>query len=239
MKLINLAVSLFVFVVSTSSIALERRQLPATIKLIEEQNSGGPYMDFSGGPVVHELVKALGVELEIIECPWVRCLKILEAGEADIVDHVFFTKERSTYLSYMNSPYVERDYDFRFYALRTHNLWVNKFEDLYDVSIAVINGDSYFPRFDEARELRRFEALSHVQAIQMVLNGRIDTLIATTALTPEVIAEVDSDNQLIELPYKASHQRGVYIALAKRSPWHAHFDLVNTLHEQVLAEQVR
>ena len=107
-----------------------------------------PISIWSATPFVYQVLKSLGVELEIFECPWVRCLRLLELGEADIVDHVFFTQARARYLTYLPEPYIKRDYEFRFYVLNTSDIELNQLSDLQGKSISTIKGDAYFPEFD-------------------------------------------------------------------------------------------
>lgn len=209
---------------------------PTSIALVVEQ-SHESNLDLVGDPIVYQVLKTLGVELEIVECPWVRCLRLLELGEADIVDHVFFTQARARYLTYLPEPYIKRDYEFRFYALNTSDIELNQLSDLQGKSISTIKGDAYFPEFDHDATLIKYPTLSHIQAIQMVLKGRIDLVITSPALNHDVVRRVDTESQLKELAFKHSVKRGVFLAVSKQSSWSEHIELLANTQQRVLANR--
>ena len=210
------------------------QSLPKNITLVVEQSHDAPHIDLVGDPIVLQVIKSLDVSLDIVECPWVRCLRLLEIGQADIVDHLFYTKERATFLEYLPKPYIQRDYEFRFYSLQGASITLNQLSDLERYSISMIKGDSYFPEFDHNTDWVKYPALSHVQAIQMVLKGRIELLIASPALSHAIVQSLDVNQQLVELPFKHSVKRGVFLAVSKRSKWQAFIAQLSEAQHQVL-----
>ena len=66
---------------------------------------------------IQQLAKNLNAKLVFYACPWARCLKAIEDGEADLIDDLYFTEERARVMHLITPAYNELELGFRFYSL--------------------------------------------------------------------------------------------------------------------------
>jgi polar amino acid transport system substrate-binding protein len=66
--------------------------------------------------IVIKLSKALNVEVKVYVCPWARCVRSIENGLADIIDDLFYSKDRKKYTYYLQPNFATQTAGFRFFA---------------------------------------------------------------------------------------------------------------------------
>lgn len=197
-------------------------ELPAIIKLVKEQKHDNDSIELARQPVIDQLIDRLNVKLEVLYCPWARCLKLLESGQADIVDHLYLTPQRQSFLIYIDPPYVVQNAIFRFYKHKNAHFAINSFEDLMQLEIGHVRGNIYFSRFDSSSGLKKIPLINHRKLLSMAINKRVDTIIVERSLTPETVANFDKQGVLVQSNYTVEEKRGVYIAVSKKSRWSEH-----------------
>lgn len=137
-------------------------------KIIEHGRFGGTDV-----LILNELADQIGVVLEYVECPWRRCLVMIEAGEVDLISSIARSPERERYLQFIEPPY-RNGYDIYFYTRGTD---LKKYEDLQGLSIGHIRGSAYFDRFDNDHSLAKFAVTREDQLIEMLSRGRLDVVV--------------------------------------------------------------
>lgn len=128
--------------------------------------------------ILDALMKAVGRPYRLIPCPWLRCLKLMEQGKADLMSGLFRSPDRERYLQYIEPPYY-RDPPKTFYTARRRALQLRRYEDLVPLKIGVIAGTLYFPRFDEDAQLNKWAFSEERQLVDLVLAHRLDAFIST------------------------------------------------------------
>lgn len=219
-KNICLVTAIFVFSLPINNSFAD--ELPAIIKLVKEQTHDHGSIELAEQPVIDQLIDRLNVKLEILYCPWARCLKLLESGQADIVDHLYLTLQRQSFLIYLDPPYVIQNAKFRFYKHKNARFVINSFEDLVPLDIGLVRGNIYFSRFDTSSGLKKIPLINHQNLLSMAINKRVDTIIVERSLTPETVADFDKQGMLVQSNYTVEEKRGVYIAVSKKSRWSEH-----------------
>lgn len=133
---------------------------------------GGLYHD-----LINEAARRLGWQLVFLEVPWLRALKMLEGGQADLIVGPLRNPEREQYLSFgkVALPAVDKVFYTRPDARPLHEL-----SDLQGLTIAVHRGKRYGGLFDQASGLQRVELNDYRTVLEMVARGRLDV-----ALMPE------------------------------------------------------
>jgi len=134
----------------------------------------------SGG-VITELVQAaflrVGHESSLNWYPWVRALKRVEYGAADVVMGAYYSKERAKIFNY-SEPFFSIDVGF----IALKSLGIEKFEglkSLKDYSFGVMRGWVYTPEFDTADYLTKQILVNQVFAARMLFAKRVDIVAAS------------------------------------------------------------
>lgn len=133
---------------------------------------GGAYTE-----IVRELARRLGQPLTIVDCPLKRCLKLLEAGEADLAIGVQQSPERLRYLQYLATPYRRTSSDRVFLTRVGQGHRITRYEDLLGVRIGVKQGSEYFDRFDEDNRLAKDPAPTNEASLRKLMLGRVDVVL--------------------------------------------------------------
>ena len=123
--------------------------------------------------MLEELARRVGATLEYVECPWRRCLLMLETGEVDLISSLTRSPERERYLQFIEPPY-RNGYDISFY---TRGADLGRYEDLRGLTIGHIRGSAYFDRLDQDRSLTKFAVTREDQLLEMLSRGRLDVVV--------------------------------------------------------------
>lgn len=140
-------------------------------KVKQGNEYGGAYTE-----IVRELARRLNRPLQIIDCPLKRCLKLLEAGEADIAIGVQQSPERLRYLQYLTTPYRRISSD-RIFIVKVGGHRIARYEDLLHLRIAVKQGSEYFDRFDEDAHLTKDPSPTNESSLRKLLLSRVDAMV--------------------------------------------------------------
>jgi hypothetical protein len=175
---------------------------------------------------IQQLAKNLNTKLVFYACPWARCLKAIEDGEADLIDDLYFTEERARVMHLITPAYNELELGFRFYSLSKHRNKVRKYSDLYDFVIGTIRGNVYFDRFDNDARLNKVETKHISQSVPLVYAERVDLIIAPPSLTPDILLDYDKQHRLVLQPLVHQERVKLHYAISRKSPWMAFIDEV-------------
>lgn len=137
--------------------------------------------------IMTRLANEVGFSLKIVPCPFSRCLKMVETGQIDMMGGLIFTHERETRLQYLHPAYMSLNSSFVFYALRDSDMHINSYQDLQKKRIATMRSGVYFDRFDKDNTLNKVYVPSEKIAMDMLLRGRVDLVIAVEATTDHAI----------------------------------------------------
>lgn len=187
---------------------------PSHAKLIREHNHNDN--------IVIKLAKALNTEIEVYECPWARCIKAIENGDADVIDDLFFSTDRAVYTVFLQPSFETLSTGFRFYADNTRTKVINTWDDLIGLRIGLLRGDKHFPKFDESTELTKFDFINLPVAVKQLSKGRIDVFISPPSFNENDFKAIDSHNKMTQQPYSHIEPTPLYVGLSKKSRWLAY-----------------
>ncbi len=171
--------------------------------------------------------RELGVSIEVIVCPFARCLKMAELGEVDIMAGLIKTAERESFLHFLQPAMMNFQSSFAFYGQQNNPNLIDSVSDLQGHSVAVMRHAVYFPEFDQADYITRVFVSSEAVALDMVHKGRVDyaiTVEQTAAGSFGTAGLALSD--LKRQPYHFEQQIRGYLAFSRKSP---HFALAAPL----------
>jgi len=139
--------------------------------------------------IVKSMQQQYDFKIELVGCPFPRCLKMLEEDDVDIMGGLILTPERANKFHFVSPPYMVLPSSFVFYARANSDIALNEYEDLLTKKIAVIRGAAYFSRFDNDTRLKKVQALTEVNAFDMLFKKRVDLVIAVEE-TADYAAEI-------------------------------------------------
>jgi polar amino acid transport system substrate-binding protein len=94
------------------------------------------------------LVKTAGCDLQIIELPWARSIKLLESGDIQLISHFTYTLDRAKYTQFLGPHHIEK---IAFIANSHVSKEVNspEFLPLFNGKIGLTRGDKFCEKFDQ------------------------------------------------------------------------------------------
>ena len=167
---------------------------------------------------MRELARRLGQPLQIIDCPLKRCLKLLEAGEADIGIGLRQTPERRQYLHFLATPYRHTSADRVFLMRRGDKRRLTRYEDLSGLRIGVTGGSEYFTRFNEDTRLLKDEGPNNESSLRKLLLGRVDTVILPEDQALALLAQLGLQQQVEFARLRVPEPTSRSVAISRRSP---------------------
>lgn len=180
--------------------------------------------------------RQLGLRIEIVTCPFPRCLKLAERGEVDIVAGLIKTEEREGYLHFIQPAMMNFVSSFVFYSRHDQAHDIHSVVDLNGHSVTVMRDAAYFPAFDQAADFERVPVNSEAKALELVHKGRADYAITIEQTAEGSFAEAGLQfTDLKRQPYHVNQNIRGYLAFSRQSP---NFQLAAKL-EQMLEQQYR
>jgi len=177
-------------------------------KIVENGRFGGTDV-----LMLEEVAKQIGIVLEYVECPWRRCLVMIEHGDVDLISSITKSPTRERYLRFIEPPY-RNGYDIYFY---TQGPDLRRYEDLADLTIGFIRGSAYFDRFDEDQSLAKFAVTREDQLIEMLSKGRLDVVVGIGRNLDYLIQRRQLSSMIRKTSLVVHTAAPTYIAISKKS----------------------
>jgi polar amino acid transport system substrate-binding protein len=197
-----------------------------------ESDYGGIDLD-----IVREIARRMQLDVHFMRCPWIRCLRWLQEGRADLLTSAYKKPEREVFLEYFKKPYLE-SLPIAFYSKSARNYSITKYEDLAaNKTIGVLSNASYFDRFDHDKDLTKFEVTSQDLLFPMLMYERFDLIAGYVPTENYRLVTEGYKGNIQKSVYEFSGVDPVYMALSKKSPLSkrkAEFDRIN---EELIQER--
>ena len=148
-----------------------------------------------------------GHQASIAWYPWVRALKLVEYGSADVVMGAYYSQERS--LNYLYSDPID---DIEIGLMARSELGVDHYQTLQDLKlyrIGAMRGWVYTEEFDNADFLDKRLIVNHVAAVRMLFANRIDLLAASVQVFKHevsLLADKETVNSVVLKPLLGKKQ---------------------------------
>lgn len=159
----------------------------------------------------------VGFELEVVSCPFPRCLKMAKEGKIDMLGGLIKNPQRNDYLDFIEPAYMVLNSSFVFYALKDNNIEVNTYEQLSNKRIAVTRKAAHFERFDNDLTLDKVLVSSEKVAMDMLLKDRVDIVIAVEETADYSLKYLNQDrHKLQKLNYRYTDTILGYAAFSRK-----------------------
>ncbi|WP_250832292.1 substrate-binding periplasmic protein [Marinobacter sediminum] len=182
-------------------------------RILENGQRTGLYVD-----IFEEISARLGWKVHYREAPFRRVLRMMRLGEVDVMLGPLQTNERKKMMEFV-VPAFPPERRLFFYADEANR--IERYSDLYGKRIGVLEGASYFSRFDRDEQLTKESAPRYKNLMLMLQKGRVDLVIAPELVGKYTINALDMD--VTVSPFFVPGKRS-YIAVAKSSPVAAYAD---------------
>lgn len=218
---VGLALMLIAFSISTPAAAgrlvFAFSELPPWKTIDTHKHFGGAYTE-----IVRELAKRTDNELEIVQCPIKRCLKMIQDGQADIIIGIQASPEREAYIHFLRTPYRKLSSDKVFYVPKGKASLVRSYNDLKTLRIGVKNGTQYFDRFDNDTQLSKDGAKDAEASFKKLVRGRVDTVVMAEDQGEAIVYSMQLQNELEKAEYREADRTPRAVGLSKKSAHVAH-----------------
>ncbi|MDY0747805.1 transporter substrate-binding domain-containing protein [Paucibacter sp. R3-3] len=176
------------------------------------EEHGGVYTE-----IVRELARRVGRRLEIVDCPYKRCLRLMETGQADLAIGVIETRERDVYMKFLRTPHRSHSADRVFYVRAGDASRIRSYSDLYGLTIGVANGGVYFERFDSDARLTKEVAADNATNFQKLMLHRVDAVAIAEDQAAALRSEMHLESQLEPAQLHIPDLSTRSVAVSKRS----------------------
>jgi polar amino acid transport system substrate-binding protein len=172
------------------------------------EGAGGMYFE-----LMNEAARRLGWTVVYREVPSARALRMMEAGEADVMLGPLRNADRERYLSYSRTVLPAEDKAF---YTRPGAPPIRRLDDLVGRRIAVHRGKRYGGAFDEDPRLQRTEVNEYRIALEMVARQRLDVAVLPERQGDLLLSMLGLAllKQPLSLPGEPP-----FVVFSRRSPW--------------------
>jgi len=191
------------------SLGLEQLSIVEDGKVI-----GGFKYDF-----LEAVAERLGWSIDHSYCPFQRCLRSMADGSLDIMVFIAINSQRSQYLDFVQIWQIPRKIPF--FVLKGQEHRLQRYEDLFQLRVGVVNGYAYFKTFDNDSRIHKSIVLRESQLPKMLMAGRIDTYIGFNQRQDRLLKRYP---QLTTAPFAHGFSDTALLAISKKSPLAEHLE---------------
>ena len=166
--------------------------------------------------MLDEIARRTGLEFDYVECPWARCLIMLQNGNVDMITSVAQTSERKESMDFLEPP-TRDNYPISFYTNIKDEHAIRRYEDLYGLGIGVIRSSAYFERFDQDHRLQKTFVTREMQLVDMLAGQRLDVIVGIGANLDYLIHETGRSSLIKKSAFEIETKDPAYIAISKKS----------------------
>ena len=174
------------------------------------------FIDGANADILKAVAWKLGARLEIKHAPFKRRLRMMEAGQIDVMVGLLKNPERKKYIHYIEPPYKNRS-DTVFFVPRGKTHRVRRYADLYHLRIGIIVGSKYFPTFDNDSRLNTDVCIYAKSNLKKLMAGRIDAAVFPESAGIDLIDSMGIKEHVAIADFRYSRQKLVYIGISKKS----------------------
>lgn len=164
--------------------------------------------------ILQQLAKTIGHEILLIQCPWKRCLKLMEQGQIDMMATALYTQERAQYMEYIRPEYVRTA--IAFYSAIKNKIQINQYDDLLSLTVGRELGSANFEPFNSDIRIIKKDFMEQTQLLHLLMAERIDVVVGGRVSMNYMIEQNDYGNNIIQQPYLHMGAKA-YFTVSKKS----------------------
>lgn len=179
------------------------------------------------------LAGALSTEPEFINCPWARCLQLVEDGEADLLVGISKSPQRARHFYFLEPAFFSGTQHFAFYLVNK-NLRIQRYEDVLPLIVGTLRGSKHYPEFDNDPRIQKAQATDIESLVNMLHKGNVDTIIHLQSTMQPLLPLLDPEKRMRASEFRHTEDTSGYIALSRKSMWFAQRDVLERALQQKL-----
>ncbi len=188
--------------------------------------------------IVKELAKRLNLKLTLSDCPWKRCLRMLEKGEIDIMSGLFKRTDREVYAHFIEPPYRDKNIT-AFYTVKSKKHIIQKYDDLLNFTVGTTRGVAHFPRFDEDAKIQKILVTDMDQLFEMLSRNHLDVIIGDEPTYDYFRITKGYSKTTEKTDYKfVNKAEGTYLTLSKKSSFNRQISKFNSTMESMVGDGI-
>jgi polar amino acid transport system substrate-binding protein len=163
------------------------------------------------------MLEKVNSKAEFYICPFARCLRLVEQGDADLVFGLIKTPERMESLAFIEPAFIQSMTKVSFYQLESSTVEISQTSDLISLNIGVQRGALHFDEFDNNKSISKIEVTNIADLIGMLQKKRIDAFVMPQLSAEQYLDKYDKKNEIKRSKLFYQKEQGGYIALSKKS----------------------
>lgn len=202
-------------------------------------NHAPPYRIIKSGPpsglyveIFQQITDRLGWKAHYREAPFRRVLKMLHQGEVDVMLGALETPDRDDMMVFVVQAFPP---ERRLFLYINESNRIESYADLYGKTVGVLEGASYFKRFDNDEKLHKEAAPRYENLMLMMEKGRVDVVVAPELVGLYTVRKLGKPINVS--PFYMPGERS-WIAVAKTSPVLEYSDDIRAAFKLIEAEGI-
>lgn len=175
--------------------------------------------------------KALDIEVEYLQCPWKRCLKLMQDGLIDAMGGLAYREERAAYITYTTPHYYTCS--TQLYVKKSYGNTVKDHTDLYWMRVGMVSGSAYYEAFDNDSKIKKMPVAQESILPELLIKQRIDTFIGTDCQVDYELKASGQDQHIDKSTFKPDNSVKLYIGLSSKSAWVKRVDTLNAALKEI------
>ncbi|RBW51888.1 substrate-binding periplasmic protein [Marinobacter sp. F3R11] len=226
-------------VVALTANAQQGTETIPPLKVTVGASHAPPYRIVDGGPpsglyvdIFREITERLGWKTYYREAPFRRVLNLIRRGEVDVMLGVLKTPERNNLMEFVAPAFPP---ERRLFLYSRDSGRIERYADLYGKTIGVMEGASYFTKFDNDERLHKEAAPRYENLLLMMEKGRVDVVVAPELVGLYTVRELGLSVKVS--PFFVPGERS-WIAVARTSPVLEYSDDMRAALKLITAEGI-
>lgn len=190
--------------------------------------------DFIGGidiDVVKYIANQIDHEIEIILCPWKRCLRMIEKGDVDMLTSLLRNKEREQFIDFLSPAYYVSNKVF--YVLANSDVVINSYQNLEKLIIGTGLGQINDDTFDNDKRLRKIPIVNEEKLIDMLIKKRVDTFLSVENYADYIIEHQGLTSTIQKSSFRFGSTKA-HMGLSKKSHLKSQLSELNALLKEMV-----
>ena len=188
--------------------------------------------------IMMAMAKDTGCQIEYLELPWKRILKMIASGKIDLILGASITDERKEYANFSN-PYRKEEVSLFVRKGESKKYHLDSLKDIliYDFILGVYSGVHYGEQFN--RLTKRFNFKSQVQFLgnntnnmKLLVRGRFDGTLEETYTAGHQIKENNLTGKIERYPLSPINTGDISIMFSKKT---ISMNTINALNKSLSA----
>lgn len=167
--------------------------------------------------LLNQLAQEHQIKIQYVQCPWMRCLLMMQTGELDLISGIAWRPERAEYIQYIQPAFYSCA--TRFYVRKGDANRLQQESDLEKLRIGMVRGSAYYADFDNNTKLDKYAVTQEATLLPLLAAKRIDAYIGTDCQADYELSLSRWHDDFVKAPFKPKDNTLLFLGLSKQSPW--------------------